>query len=149
MKQLKRDALILPAVAGLVVLADQLSKYLVTTRLDVGQSWDIVPWLGPIFRITYVTNTGVAFGLFPGASIFFTFLSTVVAVAIFLYGWYLPREQWFFRLVLSLPLGGAIGNLVDRFRQGFPRIWGKGHVWAGPSSSSRAWRAGWDPDRPW
>lgn len=119
MKRSKRDALVLPVVAAFIVLVDQLSKYLVMAWLEVGQSCDIVPWLAPIFRITHVTNTGVAFGLFPGAGAFFAAISAVVVVAILVYCWRLPSEQWWMRVMLAFPLGGAIGNLVDRLRQGF------------------------------
>lgn len=100
------------------MLIDQLSKYLVTMWLEEGQSWDIVPWLAPIFHFTHVTNTGVAFGLFPGVGGLFTIIPAVVVVAILIYGWHLPDEQWLMRIVLALPLGGAIGNLVDRLHRG-------------------------------
>ena len=86
MRQSKRDILVLPAAAALIVLADQLSKYLVMAWLEEGQSWVIVPWLAPIFRITQVTNTGMAFGLFHGVGRFFAIVHTVVAVTILIYG---------------------------------------------------------------
>jgi signal peptidase II len=111
--------LVLPAVAIFVVLVDQVSKYAVMTGLEVGQSWDIVPWLAPIFRLTYVANTGVAFGLFPGLSRLFAAVPAIAAVAILVYGWSLPSDQFLIRIVLGLPLGGAIGNLVDRVHRGF------------------------------
>lgn len=106
-------------MAALIVLVDQLSKHLVMAWLEEGQSRVIVSWLAPIFRITHVTNTGVAFGLLPGAGRWFAVVPAVVVVAILLYGWYLPDEQRLMRVVLAFPLGGAIGNLVDRLRQGF------------------------------
>ena len=92
---------------------------MVMTWLKVGQSWDIVSWLVPIFRITHVTNTGMAFGLFPGVGVFFAIIPAIVIVAIIYYCWRLPDEQWLMRMVLAFPLGGAVGNLVDRLRQGF------------------------------
>lgn len=119
MRQSKRDILILLAIAAFVVLVDQITKYLVMALLEEGQSWVIVPWLAPIFRITHVTNTGVAFGLFPGVGRFFAVVPTVVVVTILIYSWYLPDQQWLMRLALGFPLGGAIGNLTDRLRQGF------------------------------
>ena len=119
MKQSWRHTLVLPAIAGFVVVVDQLSKHLVMTWLEVGQSQEVAPWLNPIFRLTYVTNTGVAFGLFPGVGYLFMFLSDAIAVVILIYGYQLPPDQWLLRLVLAFPLGGAIGNLVDRVRQGF------------------------------
>jgi signal peptidase II len=107
------------AVAALVVFVDQLSKYLVMAWLEEGQSRAIVPWLAPVFHITPVTNTGVAFGMFPGAGRVFAIVPAIVAMAILIYGWQLPDEQWLMRMVLGFPLGGATGNLVDRLRQGF------------------------------
>jgi signal peptidase II len=108
-----------PVVAALVILADQLSKYWVATRLPEGQSWYITPWLAPVLRLTHVTNTGVAFGLFPGLGILFVIVSIVVVVVILVYEWQLPHNQWLIRLALGLQLGGAIGNnLIDRVRLG-------------------------------
>jgi signal peptidase II len=106
-------------VAFFVVLVDQVSKYMVMTGLDMGQSQDLVPWLAPIFRLTYVANTGVAFGLLPELSRLYAAVPAIAAVAILVYGWSLPSDQFLMRVVLGLPLGGAIGNLVDRVRQGF------------------------------
>ena len=102
------------------MLVDQISKYLVTTWLAEGQSWDIAPWLAPFVRITYVTNTGAAFGLFPQWGGFFVVVAIIVIVAIVLYYHSLPDGQWLMRVALGLQLGGAIGNnLVDRLRRGY------------------------------
>ncbi len=107
-------------MAVLVLLVDQISKHLVTTWLKVGQSWDIVPWLAPVVRITYTTNTGAAFGLFPQWGGFLILVAVVVIVVIVLYYHHLPDGQLLMRVALGLQLGGAIGNnLVDRLRQGF------------------------------
>ncbi|MEA3339872.1 MAG: signal peptidase II [Chloroflexota bacterium] len=116
MKRQKRDNLILLAMAALVVLVDQISKHFVMTRLEEGQSWDIVSWLTPFMRITHVTNTGAAFGLFPKFGDFFIGVAIIVIVAIIIYQRYLPGGQWLVRAALGLQLGGAIGNLVDRLR---------------------------------
>jgi signal peptidase II len=114
------DILILPVTAGLVVFLDQLSKYFVVARLAEGQSWEVAPWLAPIFSITHVTNTGAAFGLFRGGSDFFVIIAAIVIVAILVYYRQLPDGQWLMRVALGLQLGGAIGNnLLDRLRQGF------------------------------
>lgn len=119
MKPRRWDILVLPATAALVVLVDQLTKHLVATRLWEGQSWGILPRLTPIFHITHVTNTGAAFGLFPGGGDLFIIVAALVIVAIIVYYHYLPDGQWLVRVALGLQLGGAIGNLVDRLRQGF------------------------------
>lgn len=109
----------LPIVVTLILLADQASKHLVTTRLGEGQSWNVTPWLAPILHITYVTNTGAAFGLFPNWGQFFVFVAVIVIVVLVLYYLHLSDGQWLVRLALGLQLGGAIGNLIDRLRWGF------------------------------
>lgn len=119
MKRIKPELLILPATAALVLLADQVTKHLVATRLDVGQPWDMASWLAPVFSITHVTNTGVAFGLLQGLGNVFVIAHVVAAVAIIVYSRRLPPGQWPLRIALGLALGGALGNLVDRVRQGY------------------------------
>ncbi|NLE46383.1 MAG: signal peptidase II [Chloroflexi bacterium] len=110
----------LPAVAALVVLADQLSKAAVMNSLPEGQSWSIASWLTPIVQFTHVTNTGAAFGLFPGLGALFVIVSFIVVVAILLYGRHLPTGRWLTRVALGLQLGGAIGNnLIDRLSRGY------------------------------
>ncbi len=119
MKERRWTAWIIPTVAVLVVVADQVSKYLVRTRLLAGQSWEIVEWLRPVVQITHVTNTGVAFGLFPGLGGLGAIVSGVIAVVIIIYQRQVAPEQWPMRFALGLMLGGALGNFIDRaFRQG-------------------------------
>lgn len=112
-------SLILPSLAVLVLLIDQISKHLVMTWLAVGQPWNIAPWLAPFFSFTYVTNTGVAFGLFPKLGNALIFVNATVVVLIILYHRTIPEGQWLMRVALGLQLGGAIGNIVDRLRHGF------------------------------
>jgi len=118
LKRRKRDILVLLATAALVLLVDRVSKYFVTAWLGEGQSWGIAPWLAPVFRITYVTNTGAAFGLFPQWGNFFIIVAAIVIVVIVFYCWHLPDGQWLVQIALGLQLGGAIGNLVDRLWYG-------------------------------
>lgn len=119
MKRTKPELLILPVTAALILTADQITKYVVATQLEVGQSVDLIPWLAPVFSITHVTNTGVAFGMFQGLGSIFAIAHVVAAVAIIIYSRRLPPGQWALRLALGLALGGAVGNLIDRVRQGY------------------------------
>lgn len=109
---------VLPLVAGLTVAADQVSKYLVVSRLDVYESWAPVPGLAEWFDIHLVTNTGAAFGLFQNGSLLLALVAVAVSGVIVMYYHNLPGGQWLVRLSLGLQLGGALGNLIDRVRMG-------------------------------
>jgi signal peptidase II len=113
-----RERAILLIVAALVIVADHFTKRLVETQLPLNQTWAPFPDLAHLFRITHVSNTGAAFGLFPGGSPFFTIIAVVVAVIILAYNFGLPAEHRLLRVALGLQLGGALGNLVDRLRLG-------------------------------
>jgi signal peptidase II len=110
--------LYLLAVAFVVLALDQLTKTWVSTSLSEGGWWSPLPGLWRVFRITHITNSGAAFGIFPDQGNFFIVIAVVVALAIVLYYRYLPTGSWLVRLSLGLQLGGAIGNLLDRVRYG-------------------------------
>jgi signal peptidase II len=113
-----RDYLGLVGVASLVLALDQLSKYLVRTKLTFGETWSPFPWLAGVARVVYWNNTGAAFGLFPSGGLIFTVVAVIVSVAILYYYPRLPQGYFLLRLALGLQLGGAIGNLTDRLLHG-------------------------------
>lgn len=105
-------------IMAVVLLLDQVSKNLVETRIPLYGYWAPFPALEGFFRITHTANTGAVFGLFQGTSMFFAILAIIVAGAIVYFNLTLPGGQWLLRLALGLQLGGALGNLTDRLRQG-------------------------------
>jgi signal peptidase II len=109
-----RNDLVFFVIAGLVVALDQVTKHLVRANLALGES---VPEEGPL-RITYVTNTGAAFGILQGQTLFLMVTTFFGLAAILLYYLYPPMEHGVLRLALGLQLGGAVGNLADRVRLG-------------------------------
>ncbi len=121
----KRDWLFF-VIAGLVLVVDQLTKFLIRANLSPGES---IPEEG-IFRLIYVTNTGGAFGLFGNQTFLLLFTPLLGAIAILLYYHYLPFDSLLLKIGLALQLGGAIGNLVDRLLYGhvtdfvYIRVWG-------------------------
>ena len=90
------------------LLSDQLSKLFIVKNLYVGESIDILPF----FNIVHVRNKGVTFGLLSGSlqPIVFIILSLIVVGFLIDYA----RENVSYRSFISLIVGGAIGNVIDR-----------------------------------
>jgi len=109
--------LILPAAA--LVALDQWTKWLVTTRIPYSGSWAPWDWLMPYARIVHWSNTGAAFGMFQDMNLVFTVLAFAVSLFILYYYPRIPTNDWLVRLALVLQLSGAVGNLIDRLRQGY------------------------------
>ena len=106
--------------AALVVVADQLSKLWIRSNLLVGQSLFEVGF----FRFTHVHNTGAAFGIFQGYSSILTIVAFIGVAVLLTYTLFIhPRfpllNGSLSRLALGLVLGGTIGNIIDRLRQGY------------------------------
>lgn len=107
-------------LVGAVVGADQLTKALVQRSLSLHESIPVIP---SIFDITYVRNTGVAFGLLASPrsplTIGLLILFSSVAVAVLIGLWIRGRKEGrLYTMALALILGGAVGNLIDRIRLG-------------------------------
>jgi len=110
--------LFLFVVTAAVILLDQFSKYIVEAALPLYQSYAPIPALEALFRFTHATNTGAAFGIFPAGGSFFTIVAVVVGLVILYYNYTMPAGQMSLRLALGMQLGGALGNVIDRFRLG-------------------------------
>jgi len=104
---------LLGAVA--VLVADQTTKLLVMASLPAREPVRVTGWL----HLTYLENRGAAFGLLQNQTLFFIAVGIVVAVGLIASYRYLPEVPPLLNLGLGLQLGGALGNLVDRVRQGY------------------------------
>jgi len=105
-------------ISGTIIFFDQLSKSWIRSTLAMGEVWQPWDWLTPYARIVHWYNTGVAFGMFQGLGPVFKILPIIVAILIIYYYPQIPKTDWYIRVALSLQLGGAIGNLIDRFMIG-------------------------------
>ena len=76
------------------------------------------PFLGEWVRLTYVRNTGVAFGLGAGQGLPFAAITFVALVLVVVLALQARSRTWMRSVALGLVLGGAAGNLVDRVRWG-------------------------------
>jgi signal peptidase II len=121
----------------LIVLADQLTKALIRGAIPQYDSVNVIPGL---LDFTHVRNEGVAFGLLSNLNLpLMPYLTAALAilalVGIAYYARHVRADERLARLGLSLILGGAIGNLIDRFRQSYVLdfvdvYWGDWHFWA-------------------
>ncbi len=102
-------------VTAAVVVVDQITKLVIHNSMQLYQSFKV---LGDFFRITYVENTGMAFGIQLGKSGFFTVFAVIASVAIMVYLFRMKGEHFIPRLAMAMILGGAIGNLWDRLIRG-------------------------------
>ncbi len=104
---------------GIIILAvlilDQVSKYFIKTSMALGQQISVI---GNFFKITYVENPGMAFGVRMGNPAVFIGLSVLAAILVFYYLYRLRREAWPLQLALGWITAGALGNLTDRFLHG-------------------------------
>ena len=112
---MKRSYPLLLSVAGLVLWADQWTKRWAEDTLIARPPVNVI---GELVRLTYTRNSGVAFGLGAGHKFPFYWFS-VAAVGVILVMFARHRTHTLIRqLALSLILGGALGNLVDRLTTG-------------------------------
>ncbi len=116
-KNLKSYLVLFPIAAGIVAL-DQWTKLLIRNTLEIGEIWSPWEWLTRYARVVHWKNTGVAFGMFQNNNLLFAILVSVIALVIIFYYPQLTEGDWFLRIALSMQLGGAVGNLIDRLTVG-------------------------------
>jgi signal peptidase II len=103
------------ATAFIIVLLDQLTKFFVRKNFQLNESIVIIK---NIFHLTYVTNTGSAFGLFKGINIFFIFFSVIVIFLLLYFIKKTNKKEKLMMFAFGLLLAGTVGNLIDRIIHG-------------------------------
>lgn len=103
-------------ISIVIVLVDQLSKYLVVHFCHKGQS---VVVLKNLLSLTYIDNPGAAFGFMANTQAwiripFFVLITIGAGLIVYSYQRLIPREKVWQRFSLGLIWGGAMGNFVDR-----------------------------------
>ena len=127
-------------ISVIVVILDQISKLAIkgfaipflninVKGMNYGESITIID---PYFKFTYVENPGMAFGIHVDGyfKLFLSLFSLIASVAIFWYIYKHRNKKFLFRAAFALILGGAVGNLIDRFFYGIaygygPFLYGK------------------------
>lgn len=114
------------SIAAVIIALDQLTKYLIRINIPIGASLDEVCRV----TIVHISNTGAAFGLFPGNAIILTVVAFIGLIVIFIFYRYISKSSLLAAISLGLIFGGALGNQVDRIRFGhvtdfiYVRLWG-------------------------
>ncbi|TCW37320.1 signal peptidase II [Thermohydrogenium kirishiense] len=102
-------------IVFIAIIIDQMSKYFAVKYLKPIGSFPII---NNIFHFTYVENRGAAFGILQNRTLFFIII-TVIVGTILIYSIVKIPGSTFYKFTLSMILGGAIGNLIDRVRLGY------------------------------
>ena len=123
------------ALSFVIIVADALTKWLVSTSIDLHESIPLIP---DFLQLVHVRNTGAAFGIGANAdSRIVPLLLNLGAIGVFFvvvaYAFRAAVTDRMLQTGLHLILGGAIGNLIDRFRLGyvvdFVDVFVKSHHW--------------------
>ena len=100
-----------------VILLDQLTKLIVRTGFEVGES---LPVIQDVFHLTYVQNKGAAFSLFqnmPLLTVAFPIVAMIICLILMI--WYLRKQERFISVAIALVIAGGVGNLIDRLARGY------------------------------
>ena len=103
--------------AGVIVVLDQIAKYLTVANIAL---YDAIPFIPGLLELTYIQNTGAAFSSFEGQQWLFA-LIFVVFTGMLLYEYFkkpMHFTKWEHWCIAAI-YGGGAGNMIDRLRQGY------------------------------
>ncbi len=99
----------------LLILVDQITKHWVTSYFATSQTAAPVKVIGSILELDFTPNSGVAFSLLEGQKVLFVFIALAIGAIGWLYWRLRESESIVLKMSFGLILGGAAGNLIDRF----------------------------------
>lgn len=106
-----RKLLLYYMISLIVILIDQITKWLVVTYMELGES---IPLIENFLYLTSHRNKGAAWGILQGKMWFFYIVTTIVIIGIVMFIQRLKQHEKLVGWSLGLMLGGAIGNFIDR-----------------------------------
>jgi len=111
----KKKALIIFLVSFLILILDQLIKFVIIKKIPLNSSISVIP---KIFSLSHIHNYGAAFGIFQNSSqLLLWFSIIIVGIILYIYD-RIPKEK-IVQILVALVLGGTLGNLIDRIRFGY------------------------------
>ena len=111
-KQLLKYDIVFAICAISALLIDQISKHLVITFVDVGQQVALIP---RFLYITHIKNSGAAFGFFQDKTNILIVITFIAIIFVLILKLTFKFNSYLFNLSLGFILGGAVGNLIDRY----------------------------------
>ena len=106
-----------PVIAAVVIGLDQITKYLVRSSMQPGES---IPVIGSWLRILYVRNTGTAFSMFAGNKWITVVFTTVLIIACIIYVIHEARSgSRTVSILLTFVIAGGVSNMIDRLTLGY------------------------------
>lgn len=103
-------------LAAFIVLADQILKILVSSNMELFESFTLVPYL---FNITYVQNKGAAFSIFSNYTWVLAIISLIFSAVLLIYIIVKKPKHKLLMLSLIMIFAGALGNAIDRIFLGY------------------------------
>ncbi|KIX90984.1 signal peptidase II [Staphylococcus microti] len=98
-----------------MLIADQLSKWVIATQMTIGESFTVIP---NFLSITSHRNDGAAWGILSGQMIFFYLITIVIIIALIVFYFKEAKDHMMMQVAISLLLAGALGNFIDRVMNG-------------------------------
>lgn len=102
-------------ISALIVVLDQVFKYYIASNIAFGEQMQLIPG---IIHLTYIENTGAAFGIFADKRWLLVAVSAICVVVMIVVLARYKMDRWG-KLGLAMVLGGAVGNLIDRVFIGY------------------------------
>jgi len=102
-------------IAAIIAVMDQLTKWLVMCRLEMGESHLIIPGF---FNLVHWINTGAAWGILKDRNLALTLIAVITILLLYLFRHPFQFNRLLGRVALGLIMGGIVGNLIDRVRLG-------------------------------
>lgn len=107
----KQTKILLASILAITLIIDQVTKYIVTASLRLGEAIEIIP---SFFQIRYVQNTGAAWSIFEGKMTFFYIITIVALVLLVIYLRNMKGEHLIAYIGIIIMISGTIGNFIDR-----------------------------------
>ena len=105
-------------IVVLVIVVDQWTKSLVVAHMSPPGSGNTLPLIGRYLVLDYIQNSGAAFGVFANQAVLVVFIAVAICVVAYLYIRILNSGPLIYKIVFGMIIGGALGNLIDRFHNG-------------------------------